>query len=111
MRSKEACACVKVAACICGKDGVISEAELQKMFELLTERFPEFSIASFERALDEFFDSKDQIEDFLSLIDDADLRLFTIRLSELSSAADGLATTENIALEKACVIWGVNRHA
>ena len=111
MRSNEPSSCVKVAACICGEDGVISEAELQKMFEILTEKFPEFGAEVFEEALDEFFNSDDQIEDFLSLIDDENLRLFTLQLSELSAAADGLDARENIALEKAYVIWGVSRHA
>ena len=110
VRSNELSACVKIAACICAKDGVISEAELQKISEVLPERFPGFDVEEFEKALDYFFDSDDQIEDFLSLIGDEDLRLFTLRLSELSAAADGLDPRENIALEKAYVIWGVNRN-
>ena len=48
MRSNEPSSCVKVAACICGEDGVISEAELQKLFEILTEKFPEFGAEVFE---------------------------------------------------------------
>ena len=58
-----------------------------------------------------FFDSSDEIQDYLALIDDVALRQFTLVLAEASASADGLATKENIALEKACVIWGVDRNA
>jgi hypothetical protein len=101
--------CVKVAACICGKDGIISEVEERKMFQMLTEKFPSFDMELFESTLTEFFDSDDQIEDYLKLLDDEDLRLFTLELAEISASADQLKAKENIALEKAYLIWGVNR--
>ena len=102
---------VKVAACICGKDGVISTLEEQKMFQMLTEKFPEFDMEIFEATVKEFFVSDDQIEDYMALLDDEDTRLFTLQLAEVSAAADGLVTTENIALEKAYLIWGIKRDA
>jgi len=101
--------CVKVAACICGKDGIISEVEERKMFQMLTEKFPSFDMELFESTLTEFFDSDDQIEDYLKLLDDEDLRLFTLELAEISASADQLKAKENIALEKAYLIWEVNR--
>jgi hypothetical protein len=104
-------ACIKVAACICAKDGVISEAEELRMYQLMEAKFPEFCDDSFERAFAEFFDSDYQIEDYLSQIDDDALRRFTLELAESSAGADGLDPRENIALEKAYLIWGVNRHA
>ncbi len=110
MQLNEPTACAKIAACICGKDGVISEAELKKMFEILNVRFPEFGAAMFEEALDDFFESGDEIEDLLSLINEDKLRRFTLRLSELSASADGLDARENVALEKAYQVWGVQRH-
>jgi len=102
--------CVKVAACICGKDGIISEVEERKMFQMLTEKFPSFDMELFESTLTEFFDSDDQIEDYLKLLDDEDLRLFTLELAEISASADQLKAKENIALEKAYLIWGVKRN-
>lgn len=104
-------ACVKVAACVCGKDGVISQIEELKMLEMLTEHFPECGNEVFEQALDEFFESDQQIEDYLALVRDHDLRRFTLELAETSAAADGLDPRENVALEKSFVIWGVSRHA
>ena len=111
MNSRDPIACVKVAACICAEDGIISKAELQKMFEILSERFSKFSFESFEKAIDDFFDSGSQIEEFLDAIDNQELRHFALRLSELSAAADGLDTRENVALEKAHLVWGIARHA
>lgn len=107
MASNKPSACVKIAACICGKDGVISQAELTKMFELTARQFPKFNHDLFENAIDEFFDSEDDIEDLLLLVDDENLREFTLHLSAQSAAADGLNPKENIALEKACEVWGI----
>lgn len=103
--------CIKVAACVCGKDGIISAAEEREMFRLLVERFPDCDQNMFESTLTEFFDSNDQIEDYLALIDGDALRQFTLELSEISASADGLEIRENIALEKAYMIWGIKRSA
>lgn len=104
-------ACIKVAACVCGKDGIISAAEEQEMFRLFVERYPEYDQNMFEGALTEFFDSNNQIEDYLALIDDEALRQFTLELADISASADGLVIKENIALEKVYMIWGVDRNA
>lgn len=104
-------ACIKVAACVCGKDGIISAAEEREMFRLLVENFPECDQNMFESSLTEFFNSNDQIEDYLALVDDVALREFTLELAEKSASADGLETRENIALEKVYVIWGCDRNA
>ena len=42
----------------------------------------------------------DQIEDYLALIENDELRQFTLELSEMSASADGLDPRENIALER-----------
>ena len=104
-------ACIKVAACVCGKDGVISQAEEKAMFRLIVKRFPMCDRNMFENALTEFFDSNDQIEDYLELIDGDVLKKFTLELAEISASADGLEIRENIALEKMYVIWGCDRNA
>ncbi len=104
-------ACIKVAACVCGKDGIISSAEEREMFRLLMERYPECDQNIFESALNEYFDSKNQIEDYLALIDDEALKQFTLELAEISASADGLETRENIALKKVHLIWGGDHNA
>jgi len=99
--------CLNIAACVCGKDGVISNAEEKKMFQMLSDKFPEFLTVDFESALDDFFDSEEQFEDYLSKISDHDARVFTLKLSEASAREDGLDIRENIALQKAHQIWGI----
>lgn len=111
MQSNEVAACMKIAACVCGKDGVISEVELKKMFEMLSAEFPGFQEQTFDQLLDEFFNEDPKIEDLLTLINGEDLRRFTLSLSEASAAADGLDVRENIALTKVCKIWGIDRDA
>lgn len=98
--------CLKVAACICGKDGLISETEEQKMFELAVAKLPSFTLIDFDSALDDFFQSEEQLEDYLDKIKDHDIRKFTLKLSEVSASVDGLNIKENIALQKAYLIWG-----
>jgi hypothetical protein len=102
---------IKVAACVCGKDGVISQTEEQAIFKFISDRFPECDLEMFENALTEFFDSNYQIEEYLMLIDNRDQRLFTLNLAEYSASADGLDVRENIALEKAYIYWEIERNA
>ena len=69
---------IKVAACVCGKDGVISEAEEQKMFEVMSEEFPNYTLQRFNQAIDDFFDECLQLEDYLKSISKEELKDFTI---------------------------------
>ena len=103
--------CIKIAACICGKDGVISELEEKAIFEIIIEHFPDVKTDDIELVFNEFFASNVQIEEYLALIEDKDLRKFTLYLAEESASADGLNLKENIALGKAYLIWGMKHHA
>lgn len=98
-----------MAACICGKDGVISEPEESKMLELLSHRFPECSSKLFEEGLEEFFESERSIESLLALIDDESIRKAILEIAEISAAVDGLDPRENVALDKSYKIWGIAR--
>ena len=102
--------CIKVAACICAKDGVISELEEQAIFKIVIEHYPSVKADDIELAINEFFSSNVQIEEYLALIEDRDLRNFTLSLAEKSASADGLVIKENIALQKAYLIWGGVKH-
>ena len=104
-------ACIQIAACICGKDGVISELEEQAIVTLVSERFPDFTLDDIERALSDFFNSNQQIEDYLILVDDVEHRRFALYLAEKSASADGLNVKENIALEKAYLVWDIKHNA
>ena len=104
-------ACIQIAACVCGRDGVISQVEERAIFTTVTEHFPEFPVEEIDKALSDFFDSNQQIEDYLLLIEDEGYRQFALYLAETSASADGLNIKENIALERAYIIWEMMRNA
>jgi len=97
---------IKVAACVCGKDGIISEAEENKIYELIHIKDSAVSKEKFNKVLDDFFESTEQIEDYLLDVKTDDDRKFMIELCELSASADGLDIKENIALHKVKLILG-----
>jgi hypothetical protein len=91
---------VKIAACVCGKDGVISQTEENKMYELVHQSYPSYSISHFNLILDSFFAEDTQIEEYLELVSESDEKSFCLNLCEESASADGLDIKENIALQK-----------
>ncbi len=99
---------VKIAACVCGKDGIISQAEEDMMFKLVSNKYADFSLSDFDSIIDDFFDSEKQIEDYLLEITDSETRHFVLELSAVSASADGLDIRENIALNKIAILWGIN---
>ena len=103
--------CIKVAACICARDGIISEVEERAIYDKLKEKYPDVNVDMFEDVITDFFNSEEQIEDYLEQITEKELREFTLELAETSAGADGLDIRENIALQKACSIWDLSLHA
>lgn len=106
MKFEELDILVKIAACVCGKDGVISQAEETKMFELITEIAPSYSADHFDKVLDAFFNEDTQIEEYLGLINGGKPKALCIELCKKSASADGLDIKENIALQKVKSILG-----
>jgi hypothetical protein len=105
MDKTTAAICIKIAACVCGKDGLISQPEEKKIFELVMSKFPDTTRSDFDTYMDAFFESDKQIEDYIRQIDDSSLRDFVLFLAEESASADGLELRENIALQKIRSIW------
>jgi len=97
---------VKIAACVCGKDGVISQSEETKMFEVVSEFSPKYSAKRFNIVLDAFFDENTQIEEYLEFVKEYKAKKFCIDLCKKSASADGLDIKENIALHKVKLILG-----
>jgi hypothetical protein len=46
---------VKVAACVCGKDGVISQKEEEAILATISLEYPSYSLIRFNQTLDNFF--------------------------------------------------------
>ncbi|OFA29683.1 hypothetical protein BAE46_13965 [Glaciecola punicea] len=98
---------VKIAACVCGKDGVISQVEEKMMYDIVTEFFPDYSPKHFDSVLDTFFDESSQIEAYLEQVIDIEAQTFCVKLCHKSASADGLDVKENIALNKVKAVFGV----
>lgn len=96
---------VKVAICICAEDGIVSQSEENLVYKLVTKSFPEYSQKNFNDAVDDFFSSEMQLEDYLSAIKDPELQKLTLDISMQSAAIDGLDFRENIAVQKAKNFW------
>ncbi|MEP2652201.1 MAG: hypothetical protein ABJH06_09405 [Paraglaciecola sp.] len=96
----------KVAACVCGRDGVISQIEEESIFETIIAQFPSCTLEQFNQAIDDFFDENLQLEEYLEKISGSQIKSFTIHLCEVSASADGLDIKENIALHKVKLILG-----
>jgi len=105
MDNKTISACINLAACICGKDGIISKIEEDKIFELIAIEFPQITSQSFDAIMDDFFNSNYQIETYASHLKDESLHDFVLNLAEVSASADGLDFKENIALQKLRRLW------
>jgi hypothetical protein len=99
-------AITKVAACVCGKDGVISQMEEECIFNTIISQNPSYTLNQFNQAIDDFFDETLQLEEYLDKITDIDIKKFTIHLCEVSASSDGLDIKENIALHKVKLILG-----
>jgi len=95
---------VKIAACVCGKDGVISQTEEHAIYNYVSSNYVGYSIDRFNNTLDEFFDESHQIEIYLSKITNLNLKNFIIKLCEFSAGSDGLDIRENIALDKVKIV-------
>lgn len=98
---------VKVAACVCGKDGVISEAEEQEIFNMIAANFSAYSLQRFNKTIDEYFEESYQLEHYLNALSGENLNHFTVKLCKLSASIDGLDIKENIAFHKVAMILGV----
>ena len=108
MKEKYISEIVKVAICICAEDGIVSESEENLVYELVTKNFPEYSQKNFSDAVDDFFSSEMQLEDYLSAIKDPELQKLTLDISTQSAAIDGLDFRENIAIQKAMNFWKIS---
>jgi hypothetical protein len=99
---------LNIVLCISAKDGVLSDTEIEKSLE----EFPHFfdkKITKNELNLivDNFFNSNDQIEEYLDRITDDDMKPPILQLAIISASADGLDIRENFAFQKALTIWEI----
>ena len=99
---------VNLTLCICAKDGVITQVEEEKTFELIhafssleSNDLKTLSRADFEKQIDNFFASKSQLEDYLKEFNNKKLLNDCLLIAKNSAASDGFDIKENIAYRKA----------
>ena len=62
---EDAICTIKLSACISAQDGVISNRELDKCFELVSDHFEGVNKEIFDEVIDAFFDENLDLEDYL----------------------------------------------
>lgn len=96
-----------VCAAICGKDGVISSIEEQSMFQCFEREF-DLNHSEIEQLFNDFFNSKEHIDKYLSKVESSSKRELIYKLSKECASSDGLEIHENIALLRTQAIWGLS---
>lgn len=94
---------VLLSLCICAKDGVISQTEEAKIFELISQnnKFKKLTKRNFEDLIFELFSTNNQLEDYCNPFENAEDKALALEIAEQSATADGLEIKENIAYQKA----------
>ena len=90
---------------ICAQDGVISSAELKRLFELLNLHsdaldLQEVNQDEFDTLVMDFFNSQDSLEDLISKIPSENLNL-VLWIAKEAATADELDIRENIEFDRA----------
>ena len=98
MKSKDI---IYLSLCIAAQDGLISDIEISRLFELLNKKIAKLSKKEFERHLRSFFSSKLNLEDCLSNFSDKKSTKDALSIAKECASADGLDIKENIAYQKA----------
>ena len=101
--------------CICAKDGIISEVEEIELFNLFNEYakdkkipYKKISKSKFEEIVVEFFNSKEQLEDYIHGIQDSESLTEILEIASLAASSDGLDIQENIAFKKTLIILNID---
>lgn len=105
---EDAICTIKLSACISAQDGVISNRELDKCFELVSDHFEGVNKEIFDEVIDAFFDENLDLEDYLENIALYDVdKHAVLKICYESAVSDGFEIRENLAFTKACNFFGI----
>ena len=107
MVDKEVKAAFYVCASICGKDGIISELEELTIIQKFMSNFG-LNESDLEQLFEDFFNSKHHIDEYLKRVTTKSLRGLIYEIARVSATSDDLDVRENIALERARLVWGLD---
>ena len=90
-----------LSLCICIQDGILSNEEEEKIYELVNKRITKIKKSDFLSKVDLFFNSEIQLEECLqNVMQDGEVEL-ALEIAKEAASADGLDIRENIAFLKA----------
>ncbi len=107
---KEVISTIKLSACISAQDGVISNRELDKCFELASAHFVGLTQEIYDETIDIFFEEDLALEEYLANIILYDIDKYTVlKICYESAISDGFEIRENLAFMKACDFLGISK--
>lgn len=106
MDKNEIEAAFNICVAICGQDGIVSSQEEDAIIQNFKSIY-NLSDSTLSTLFENFFESKIHIDEYLGQITDAAKQQQILRISELSAAIDDLDIRENIALQRAKLVWGI----
>tara|TARA_E500000178_G_C16986387_1_gene738460 strand:+ start:764 stop:1120 length:357 start_codon:yes stop_codon:yes gene_type:complete len=100
---------VSFVCLICAQDGIISETEINSLKEQLKKHQKKLDIKNpsekeFERLVEDFFNSKKDIDDYFKLLHSSIETELLLHIALVSATSDGLDIRENIAFDRALKI-------
>lgn len=92
---------IKLAACICSKDGIISGEEIECMKKEIKGFDPDFNTDNFEDIIVEFFSENKSVSEYCKNIQTGSNTNKILEFCHKSASIDGLDPRENDAYMKA----------
>ena len=108
MKKRDLGTAIVLCAIVCGRDGIISDDELEVMYLEFLSIDSSLTRDVFEKVIDRYFMGSLSI---ISLAPEITERSFQEKIAEIaekSAAADGLDERENLALQKLKKVWGLD---
>ena len=87
---------VKMAACICAQDGIISQTELDYMYDNLSRFNTNLEKHEFDQLIDDYFAEEKSVKDYCLEINNVDKDIL-LKFCLDSASSDGLEPEENKA--------------
>lgn len=88
---------IKLAACICSKDGIISGDEINYMKKGINDIDPSFDINNFEDIIEDFFTENKSVEEYCEKLQKPVNKEIILEYCYESASVDGLDPRENEA--------------
>jgi|TARA_B110000879_G_scaffold73349_1_gene102463 hypothetical protein len=99
---------IKLVACICAQDGIVSEIELETTLKLVNKKIEKIDKKTFYSYIEKFFEEDLSLEEYLLAIPKKHNPDIILEICAKAATSDGLEIRENFAFDKACKFWQRN---